>query len=427
MGIKKIKLIIIMIFSCIVTSGCYDAMELDNMAYAVAIGLDKGKSNNLKMTFQIVKTTPSDGEGEEKGGGSNIVETSIETPTIYSGMNMINNYVTKRINVTHAKAIIISKELAEEGLDKYINAFERGRQFRGNMYVAIARGTAEDFIKAAKPQIQSNSSRLFEAFFTTYKFTGLSVESTLTDIFTSKASLCSNPVASLVGVNEYESTDEFSNEKSTYLEKGKEHPFEGDYKAGDLPKTHKYKAENMGLAVFDNDRMIGEMDGEEATMYLMNTGKYKHSYITLDDPLSPGDFVVMDVRQNRKPVRVVNIEGDAPKISTKINLEANILSIQSGINYEDPEKLTLLEEETEKYFEKMMLDFLNKTASVYKSDICSYGREVKKKFLTFKEWSDYKWLDKYEDSNFEVDVSLKVRRTGLLIKTFNKKPGQESE
>ena len=43
---------------------------------------------------------------------------------------MINNYLTKQINVSHAKLLVISEDLAKEGIGQYIHALIRGREFR---------------------------------------------------------------------------------------------------------------------------------------------------------------------------------------------------------------------------------------------------------------------------------------------------------
>ena len=55
----------LIILSCMLLTGCYDATEIDDLAYASAIGLDKGTTNELRMTLQIMVPTAIAG-----GGGS---------------------------------------------------------------------------------------------------------------------------------------------------------------------------------------------------------------------------------------------------------------------------------------------------------------------------------------------------------------------
>ncbi|MGI6669262.1 MAG: Ger(x)C family spore germination C-terminal domain-containing protein [Acetivibrionales bacterium] len=51
------------------------------------------------------------------------------------------------------------------------------------------------------------------------------------------------------------------------------------------------------------------------------------------------------------------------------------------------------------------------------SDICGIGKFVKKKFLTWAEWEKYNWPEQYKHTDFDVDVSFRIRRTGLIIKS----------
>jgi len=43
-------------------------------------------------------------------------------------------------------------------------------------------------------------------------------------------------------------------DNSSYQEKGREFPLEGDFKAGDMPKVGTIKSEVMGLAVFNGSK-----------------------------------------------------------------------------------------------------------------------------------------------------------------------------
>jgi spore germination protein KC len=235
---------------------------------------------------------------------------------------------------------------------------------------------------------------------------------------------CSQPVATLAGVSNYENIDEFNLSFSTSGNKERIQSLAGDYVAGNLPKIGEIKSEIMGLAVFDGDKMIGMLDGQETRYYLMAIGNYKHSYMTIMDPLKKGKFVILNVSQNRLPIRRVEMVDGNPQISLKLNLEADILAIQSGINYEDINNVSILENTAEEFIKIEMTVFLNRTAEEFNSDIVGFGREMKSKFLTWEEWMGFNWLKKYKDSVFDVDVKLKIRRPGLIIRTV---PGSSSE
>jgi spore germination protein KC len=206
-------------------------------------------------------------------------------------------------------------------------------------------------------------------------------------------------------------------DQSTSKSKGRPRPLEGDYEAGSIPRTGDVKGEIEGLAVFDGNRMVGEMDGEAATDYLLVTGDYHNAYKTFGDPKVAGKFVVLDVKQIKKPVRRVKIAGGKPQISVQITLDANIQTIQSGYNYEDTKELPILEQAAEAQLKDEIASFLSLTASTFHSDICGFGDDAKGRFLTWKDWEDYQWLQHYKDATFDVNVRVRIRRPGLILRT----------
>jgi hypothetical protein len=50
---KIISLLTILIICLVFLTGCYSSTALETMAYAVAIGLDQGTNNTLKLSIQL--------------------------------------------------------------------------------------------------------------------------------------------------------------------------------------------------------------------------------------------------------------------------------------------------------------------------------------------------------------------------------------
>jgi spore germination protein KC len=433
--IRIISLMLI-VFIALLFSGCYDRKEVDEMAYVIAIGLDKGKTNYLRMTFQIANPVAlgaggggdGGGNGEGKGGkGEDITFATVETPTIYSGLNMVNTYISKQLNLSHAKVVVFSEELAREGIGKYIHAMIRGREFREHMFVAVSRESAEDYLQSVTPKMEINPSKYFEYNFGSYTYTGFTPNVHLIDFYTKSESTSSQAVAVLAGVSKHESAEEFDLTDSTYKEKGRPSSLEGDYKAGDMPGVGFVKAETMGMVVFDGDKMVGELDGKETLYYLMLTGQFGTAYITLSDPLMENHFVVLNIKYDSKPVIKIKMEQGKPLISVKLKLEADILSIQSGVNYESTDNVEIIQKWTGNFLKKEITRLLDKTAKEFKSDAFGFGRYLQRKFLTFDDWKNYNWLSKYKDSTFEVNVDVKIRRPGLIIRSAPMYPAKEKE
>lgn len=419
---RFIALALLLNLLCGIVTGCYDARETDDLSYAIAIGLDKGKTNSLRMTFQLaipknIGGSTGGGGGGGGGGEESFTIVTVEAPTIYSAINMTNTFVSRQVILSHAKAIVFSSELAREGIDKYMNALERSREFRPNTYVLVSRDSAEDYIKNVKPKIETNPAKYYELAFKGYNFTSFSADTRFYNFYNQLKSKGIQPCAILAGVSKFNSPEEFNLKGSTYKEKGRDIPFEGDFKAGDVTKSAVLKSEIMGLAVFNGGKMVGELDGAQTTSHLMITGDFKYAFATLPDPKEKKEFVILNVKQSRKPIHRVGLVDGKPHIYVKVRLEADILSIQSGENYEDVNKIKELEDEAEGFIKASLERYLEKSRDELKSDICGFGDHFRATFLTWKEWEEFDWLSKYKDASFDVEVDFKIRRSGLMIYT----------
>ena len=113
-GIKKhISLFLILTICLFSLSGCYNLYNIDHLAYAVAIGLDVGKNNELKISFQLsVPGNSSDSGSSSSSQSDNSVVNTIECSSIASGINLLNSYISKALNLSHCKVIVFSEEFA---------------------------------------------------------------------------------------------------------------------------------------------------------------------------------------------------------------------------------------------------------------------------------------------------------------------------
>lgn len=422
---KKIRcftVILVILIQCSMLTGCYDKRELDDMAYPVAIGFDKGEANKLRMTLQLAVPIAIGGGSDSGGGGQegdkSVSVVTVDTPTIYSGLNMLNTFISKQINLSHVKVIVFSDELAREGISMYLHAMIRNREFRPNAHMIVSRGSAEKFINAVKPKLEGNPAKYYEQLLNAYRYTGFTTDSELADFYHKSESKDIQPVAVLAGISRFNSTDDFNIIGSTYKEKGRDMPLEGDFKAGDLAKSGELKIEIMGLAVFDGAKMIGEIDGEDTMYHLMLMNKFNTSALTIPDPLVDDKFVVLNIKQSRDTKKSVQMIGDKPSLQAKVLIEGDILSIQSGFNYESKENIVKLEKHVSEFLKKGILRYLKKSCKEFGTDNVGFGRKMKGKFLTWSDWEQFDWLTKYKEATFNVDVEVKIRRPGLILKSL---------
>jgi len=418
----KTVLIIGIIVPMVFISGCFDASEPDDMTYVVALGLDQGPNGNIMITVLLavpiaVGVGPEPGEVEK---ATNVI--TVAAPTILGGINVINSMISKRINFSHAKLVVISKELAEQGIERFINTFIRFREFRPDTYIGITNGSSEEFLKSSRPVLEFNPSKHFELIMESFAYTGFSNGSTIEEFYSKMESTCGEPVAVLLDISRFQEVKDLAEALRNSISKGGE-ILEGDYTAGEMPVVYENMIRQMGSAVFRGDKMVGELTGRETFYYLMISGKLGDVYYTLPDlnddseNLSGNsDYISLRLGQSRKPRISVKMKENIPEVNLKISLEGDILAITGRNDYSTGEGLKMLEEHASSYIKEKVVSFLEKTRDELKSDICFIGKHVKTTFLFWEDWMEFNWREKYEKARFNVDLEVKIRRPGIMVK-----------
>ena len=138
---RKIAIIISLLLCATVLSGCWSTKELNELAFVVAVGIDKTKDGKYVMIFQVVN--PGNVVGARQiGGGSGGVPVSIYKAT---GDNLVeaSRKASKKLSrlayYAHTNLVVISEEVAKEGVNGLFDALERNSEFRSTAMVVIDR------------------------------------------------------------------------------------------------------------------------------------------------------------------------------------------------------------------------------------------------------------------------------------------------
>ena len=409
MKTKIVCLILVLTVSSLSLTGCYSTRGVETLAYAVAIGIDKGDGNNkLKVTLQlaVLSDSSSDGGGTTQSQKSTI--TSVDCSSIDTGISLINSYISKKVNLSHCKAIIFSEEFAYGGLSEEIFTFVNNLEVRPNCNIIISRCKALDYLKNVQPTLESVSARYYELILNSSEYTAYSQNITLKDFYNSLLNSSSSPCAILGGVNN-KSTQELYASSSIYNS-------EGSYKADETPIISPNGIENMGLAVFSGDKLVGELDGSQTLSHLLVTNNLKSAVISIPNPYSQSSVISIYITQTKKTKTSLKFLNNYPYITCNISITGNILSLEEGLDYSNEDVIKTIEEYTNSYLEQNILSYLYKTSKEYKTDIAGLGKYELKNHLTWKDWANSNWASNYQNSFFTVTVNSTIQSGQLFTK-----------
>ena len=227
--------------------------------------------------------------------------SSVDCSSIDAAISLINSYISKKINLSHCKAIVISEELAYEGISEYLYTLVNNLEVRPDCNVIISKCKASDYLKNSKPTLESVSARYYEFTLNSSEYTGFTENVTLANFYSDMLSTTTQAHAILGGINT-ESTHETNANIPLY-------ETEGSYTASQTPIESATNIENMGLAVFNNDKLVGELTGMETLSHLLIVGKFESANISIpniNDINSVTNLYITTTKSPKINVKLIN-------------------------------------------------------------------------------------------------------------------------
>ena len=372
-------------------SNSYDSRSIDNIAYVIAVGADLADDGkNLKVTFQFtdINAFSSDNSGEE----SPPILDTVVAPSIDSAINLMNVYLSKEINLSHCKAITFSKALAKRGIFNEVSELINNPQVRPTANIIISKEDANTYLKKSTSSLENLLTKYYDIFPNSGDYTGYTTSVTLGKFYNSLIEDVSGNTSILGGEN----TDSV----------GAVSP--DDITAGDSPITGERDTENIGLAVFKDDKYVGDLTAIETLYHSLIDNKVNSFLLTIDAPNNIGKKLDIHLSQVMPSDVKIDISNDIPIINVDIYVNGKIFTIIKDLNYSDDKLLEDISNSVSENLEKNILSYLNKTSSSFKCDIDCFYKSAKKNFLTFDEWNKYDWVSKYQSAKFNINVNASV-------------------
>lgn len=416
---KKVRLAVLAAVIAVLLCGCYDYSETNDLVYATALGIDVGTQNNYEITFQYARVFEINSGSESGESGAQILDTiTVDAPTVYSAVTLANHMISKRFMLSHLKLTVISEKIARDGVSDLAEVMMRSDEIRPHIFMAVARGSAKEYLKSVKPSIDINPikyySLMYDSKFSAYipKFDNIELcfysDGSKRDIVL--------PVAAAVKADYPNDSTGTQNQSNTGTQNSADN-FEyrlKNYLAGSFKKETANPSEIMGMAVFSDGRLAGFAESTETELYNILRGDFTMNRTTFRDSVS-GEPVTVKLEQARKPKIRVDTSTAAPTADIRISLDAELLGMPSGYVYESD--LARFESDICADITAAALRFLERMKTEYNSDVLGLGAFARRNFLTYADFENYNWKEKYKNTAFNVTVDFKVRRSGQIMKS----------
>ncbi len=400
--LKKIIILTSIIVFISTFASSYKSLNIDNSAFVVSLGIDKSSSDKLNVTFEFLSVSPSGTSISE----STPIINSVECSSITSGINMMNVYLGRKVNLTHCKLFIFSEELAKQGISDEVYSLINDVEVRPSANIVISKCNTKYYIENSTPNFESLIPKYYEVFPNISEYTGYTCNATIGDFFNALVCNYSSPYAILGGIN---STDDNSS-PSTVSD-------DSSIKSNETPINGSRKINNIGLAVFKDAKLVGELNGIETICFLNLKREIDSFLVSISDPQDTNSKLDIYLKPNLEHKIDVSFVNGSPFIKIKLGFTGKIYSMRKNSEYLDINVLNSISNSCNDYLETQFTNYLYKTSTVFESDINSIGSNALSKFFTTTEFDNYNWLDNYRNSAFDVEINTVINSGFLLTQT----------
>lgn len=441
LAIKWIIIITTSLIFLYAFSASYRSQNIDNLDYAIAIGVDSlPDSNSLEISFEFTNSSTYSVNSSSEDNDP-IINTVI-APSISSGINIINAYVGKQLNLSHCKVIVFSEDFAKKGVLSEVTYLMNSTQIRPTTNIIIAKESAKDYLENSISSLEQVLTKYYEIFPYSSEYTGYTSNIMLSEFYESLINKNSGSVTILGKKSNIPNDNTQSNSAQGSSEGGSmsqgntsnsstEDTQNTTAQGNDSNQTSNNTAldtivseeaivegdrgtENIGLCVFKEDKYVGDLSALETLCYSLLEDEVDNFLVSIDSPFDQSRKIDITVDSLSTSSVSIDISKESPVINIKMNLTAKTLTGQDTLDYSNIETLNKLNSSLKDYLSSQITNYLYKTSKEYKVDINEFYRIAKRKFLTISEFENYNWAQKYENAEFNVEINSDII-SSLLI------------
>lgn len=390
MKLKRL-LFILIILSTIFLTGCWSSHEVNTLAIAVCIGIDKTENGYL-VTEQVLNPRAIASK-----------KATVESPVvIYTAegndlAEIVRRFTTQSSRIFYnadLRMVVFGEDVAKDGIQNILDYFLRNYEYRTDFYFVIAKNSTANEVLGILTPIESvpGFSMYISLKMSEEKWAAMkSVR--IIELVNSIIADGDNPVLTGIEISQ----DEISPKSTDILKQS------GEYK----------KLKYTGLGAFNKDKIVGWLDEDESKGYNYITDNVKNTieYADYDSKVK----ITYEIINAKSRTKVYFLE-NKPAIEVKIKIKCNIGIVEGEFDVSAEENKQVLNKLLASKVKLLCEKALNKAQKELKTDIFGFGEAIHRKYP--KTWEKLKddWNDKFTDLPVNITVEAETNQLGQIKK-----------
>ena len=369
-----LKLVLLFIFSMslLLQTGCWDMKVYENIGFILQVGLESAENEELLYTVTVPLVAPEAKEDLE------IISKTAKL--LREGREKVRLVSGKSVEGGKVQHIFFSKELAQKGISQYLEVFFRNPENPLLSNIIVVDGSPAELMNmSAKFKDKPRPAFYVNDLLVDARQSSHTPETRSFHFVTHVESKTIDPVATLVRFNEDE-------------------------------------IRIAGTALFNGDRMTGELDANDTGLLLAMMGRFKHTDYTYKGfGIEAGEDEItgraaLRLRSVKRDIKI-NTDKATPQISIKLDYKS-ILSEYKGpnrldeINYQKRLESIIAASFKERCIE--VLKYLQELGS----DPIGFQEILRSKHNRY--WKKINWQEVYKDIEFDVHVKINIEFYGAM-------------
>lgn len=305
----------------------------------------------------------------------------------------MNIAFTRKLRYSHMRVVVISKEIVKEGLLEYIGFFEADREIRNDFnFIVVDNVRASDVLKVTYPNQGASSLKIHTQLDTMVTEWGGHPDIRLKDFISALASPGREPVLTKIKV---------------------EGPIE---KGNTLANMEKVEPDTLvlidGLIIFKGLEYQGELPLIHVRNFLLLQDKLKQTSITTR--CAENKVMTTQINDSKTKVKAF-YKNDTPHININIVLEGELDTIQCQADVTKIKTYLEIEQKLGEAFKSEINNTIKILQEEFQLDIFGFGEHMERQdYQKFKKVKS-NWDEEFAKADIDVDVTLKLRRAGLIM------------
>jgi hypothetical protein len=312
----------------------------------------------------------------DENAGANIF--TVEADSSLAAIDALGAILPKRVSLQHARAIVISEDLAREGIEEIVAPVSLYGEIRGSATVIVSKCPAEEYLRAPELAIGPSLPMTLEMLLQRSHGSNASGFMPVSRFLNDMRSEYGGAITPLADV------------------------------AGGLPIEGAYDKQLAGMALFCGDKLVGELNPRETACWQMLSGTMANGSYTVRDPAKPQNYVSFTANSPAGPkVRAQALPRPRIFVTARLSL-SDALAQNQDADYGEINNREALCLYTKRQIEAELNALIKKTQALG-CDVMQLGRHCAAQFLTVQEFSAYDWPARYREAEIHVECDLSIK------------------